>query len=247
MKHSETIANLAASLVAAQADLRAVGKDSVNPHFKNRYASLDAIVETTRPVLAKHGLAVVQGASPIVDEHTLALSVETMLVHKSGEWLSNVAVVPVSKMDAQGAGGALTYGRRYGLSALLSLATDEDDDGNTAAKVSGVKSADAGKPHIAASTPEARQQPAPAPAADLPSCPKCGGTNLWDNRAENAARAARGEKARPDFKCKAQGCDGVIWPPKGPTKSVKVVAPKSDDEAWQDAVASAEGADGLPF
>lgn len=47
-----------------------------------------------------------------------------------------------------------------------------------------------------------------------PACPKCGGADLWDNRAENDARAARGEKMRPDYKCKKSGCDGVIWRPK---------------------------------
>lgn len=137
MNHTDTIANLAAALVAAQADLKAVGKDSVNPHFKNRYASLDNIVEAVRPALAKHGLAVIQGTASTLTNDAGGLTgfaVETMLVHKSGEWLSNVAVVPLAKIDAQGAGGALTYGRRYGLSALLSLSTDEDDDGNTASE-----------------------------------------------------------------------------------------------------------------
>lgn len=131
MRHSETIANLAAALVKAQKDLKPVAKDSQNPHFRNRYASLDAMVESVRPTLASHGLAVVQGASsPIVDTDgaLCGFSVETMLLHSSGEWLLNSAIMPLSKVDAQGAGGAMTYGRRYGLSALLSLATDEDDD-----------------------------------------------------------------------------------------------------------------------
>lgn len=135
MRHSETIANLAAALVKAQKDLKPVAKDSQNPHFRNRYASLDAMVESVRPTLASHGLAVVQGASsPIVDTDgaLCGFSVETMLLHSSGEWLLNSAIMPLSKVDAQGAGGAMTYGRRYGLSALLSLATDDDDDGHSA-------------------------------------------------------------------------------------------------------------------
>jgi hypothetical protein len=60
--------------------------------------------------------------------------VETRLVHTSGEWLASVVPVPVAKGDAHGLGSALSYGRRYGLSALLALSTDEDDDGNAAAK-----------------------------------------------------------------------------------------------------------------
>lgn len=132
MKHSESIASLAAALAAAQADLKAVAKDRTNPHFKNRYATLDAIVDTVRPALAKHGLSVLQNASEPLTDDAGALrgfAVETMLVHKSGEWISNAVAMPVAQVTPQGAGSALTYGRRYGISALLSLATDEDDDG----------------------------------------------------------------------------------------------------------------------
>ncbi len=135
MKHSDSISNLATALVAAQKNIKAVAKDSVNPHFRNRYASLDAMVESVRPTLAAHGLAVVQGAtSPITDSDgaLCGFAVETMLLHASGEWLLNSAIMPLSKVDAQGAGGAMTYGRRYGLSALLALATEDDDDGHSA-------------------------------------------------------------------------------------------------------------------
>lgn len=137
MKHSESIAKLAVALVAAQSELRAIPKDATNPHYKSKYASLDSVVETVRPVLAKHGLAVVQGATVPetgAEGKLVGFAVETMLIHLSGEWVTNIAVVPVAKPDAQGAGGALTYGRRYGLSALLSLATDEDDDGHAASR-----------------------------------------------------------------------------------------------------------------
>lgn len=134
MKHSDSIANLAAALVAAQADIKAVGKDSVNPHFKSKFASLDSIIDMVRPALAKHGLAVVQGAT-LPESHDgilIGFTVETMLVHKSGEWITNGAVLPMVKADPQGAGAAMTYGRRYSLAALLSISTDEDDDGNHA-------------------------------------------------------------------------------------------------------------------
>lgn len=137
MKHSESIAKLAAALVAAQAELRAVGMDAVNPHFKAKYASLDNIIETIRPTLARHKLAVVQGATlpeSNSEGKVTGFTVETMLVHESGEWLTSGVVMPIAKADPQGAGAAITYGRRYGLSAILSLATDEDDDGNAASK-----------------------------------------------------------------------------------------------------------------
>lgn len=126
------IANLAPALVKAQAAMQAIGKDSTNPHFKNKYASLDTIIETIRPILGAHGLALTQTAEAVADGK--ALIVLTTLVHTSGETLTGSAYVPIAKQDAQGAGGALTYGRRYSLAALLCLATEEDDDGNAASR-----------------------------------------------------------------------------------------------------------------
>lgn len=132
MKASGSIASLAAALVAAQAEIRTIGYDSDNPHFKSRFASLAKITETVRPILATHGLAVVQGGYNDVDVQAAVFGVETTLIHTSGEWLSSFVEVPLAKRDPQGAGSAITYGRRYGLSALLSIATDEDDDAHYA-------------------------------------------------------------------------------------------------------------------
>jgi hypothetical protein len=94
-------------------------------------------MDEVRPILAKHGLTVIQGMTvPHTDDNGAVRSfvLETMLLHKSGEFLTNAAVMPVSKNDAQGVGSAITYGRRYGVSALLALATDEDDDGNAGSR-----------------------------------------------------------------------------------------------------------------
>jgi hypothetical protein len=137
MTSSETTATLCAALVAAQGALRPIAKDGKNPAFRSRYATLDGIMETVRPALAAHGLAVVQGVvHPETGEggRLVGIMVETRLVHTSGEWLASVVPVPVAKGDAHGLGSALSYGRRYGISALLALSTDEDDDGNAAAK-----------------------------------------------------------------------------------------------------------------
>lgn len=150
MKHSTEITKLAAALVAAQGEMRPIVKDSTNPDYRSTYASLDAIVEAVRPILAKHELGIVQGTTtPESDANSkiTGFSVETMLVHSSGEWLANAVVVPVlgrrkSKQDgggfweadAQSAGSAISYGRRYGICALLSLTTGEDDDGRAASK-----------------------------------------------------------------------------------------------------------------
>jgi hypothetical protein len=142
VKQSESIAKLAGALVKAQGELRAITKDGTNPHFKSKFATLDAIIAEVRPSLAANGLAVIQGATtPHTTESGIvtAFTVETMLVHESGEWVLSAVVMPIIKADPQGAGAAITYGRRYGISALLSLATEEDDDGNAASQRSGAK------------------------------------------------------------------------------------------------------------
>lgn len=133
MKTSEQIAKIAPALVAAGAELQPVAKDATNPAFRNKYATLDAIMEQVRPVLAKHGLTVLQGVThpETIDGRITGLNVETRLIHVSGEWISSSVTLPVEKTTAQGAGSAISYGRRYGLSALLGL-TAEDDDGNAA-------------------------------------------------------------------------------------------------------------------
>lgn len=160
MKHSESMAAIGAALVKAQAEIKAVPKESVNPHFKSRFASLDAITDAVKPVLSKHGLSVIQGTVPTTDEtgELKTLVVETMLLHSSGEWISNAVAIPLDKATAQGAGSAVTYGRRYGLAAFFCITNDEDDDGHEASERSGVSKAAGIKP-----SPVSRDGAAPEP------------------------------------------------------------------------------------
>ena len=135
MKQSDSITNLAKALAAVQQSITPVVKDRQNPHFKNNYATLDAIMESVRPLLAKNGLSIVQGGgSPVsnVDGNIVGAAVETMLVHASGEYITSAIVLPIDKGTPQAVGSAITYGRRYGVAALLALTTEEDDDGNHA-------------------------------------------------------------------------------------------------------------------
>ncbi len=133
MRTSETITKIAPAVVAAASELGPIGKDAVNPAFRNKYATLDAIMEQVRPVLARHGLAVLQGVlhPETVDGVLRSISVETRLLHTSGEWIASSVALPVEKVTSQGIGSATSYGRRYGLSAILGLTAD-DDDGNAA-------------------------------------------------------------------------------------------------------------------
>lgn len=133
MTMSETIGAIAPALVKAQAEIKPIVKDSTNPAFRSKYTSLDAIMEVVRPVMSKHGLFVVQSVLDTIDgEHSTSITVESRVIHSSGEWIAGVVQVPVMQQTSHGFGSALSYGRRYSLSALLSLASDEDDDGNGA-------------------------------------------------------------------------------------------------------------------
>jgi hypothetical protein len=123
-------AALAAALVKAQADFRPAPKDNANPAFRSRYADLATIVETVRPVLAKHALGFIQ---PVTSNEDGSITVTTVLVHSSGETLASPGVtVRPAKGDAQAVGSAITYARRYDLSSLLGIVADDDDDGNAA-------------------------------------------------------------------------------------------------------------------
>lgn len=128
MKTSDKINELAESLAAAQPKIGIAIKNAVNPHLKNRYADLGAVWDACSDALKSCGLAVVQMPQPSDDGK---LHLETVLIHKSGQWISGVAVVPIAKQDAQGYGATLTYARRYGLAALLGI-TQDDDDGERA-------------------------------------------------------------------------------------------------------------------
>ena len=135
MRASDSITTLAPALVKAAAQLAPVGKDAVNPAFRNKYATLDAMMEQVRPVLGAHGLAVIQAMTTpeTVDGRVVGVAIETRILHSSGEWISGTVTLPVDKSTAQGVGSAVSYGRRYGLSAILGLTAD-DDDGNAASQ-----------------------------------------------------------------------------------------------------------------
>lgn len=122
---------LAAALVAAQAKMSNPKFDSVNPHFRNRYASLSAVREAVIPVMNAHGIAVIQN----IIEHQGGVGCETILTHKSGQSMKLGALpMPATKHDAQGYGSAITYACRYALCAIAGVTGEEDDDGEAASK-----------------------------------------------------------------------------------------------------------------
>lgn len=127
VRQSESVAKLAPALVKAQAEVQHATKDSKNPHFRSDYASLQSVLDTIKPVFAAHGLCVVQIPGFEAGHATL----DTVIVHESGEWMAGLSGAPIQKQDPQGVGSALTYLRRYSLTALAGIA-QADDDGHAA-------------------------------------------------------------------------------------------------------------------
>jgi hypothetical protein len=137
MRTSEQINEIAAALAKAQGAIEGAKKDSLNPHFRSKYADLGAVWDACRDALTKNGIAVIQPVDLRVppDGSPTALRVTvTRLVHSSGQWMEDGGIpLILSKEDMQGLGSALTYSRRYGLMAMVGIAP-EDDDGNAASQ-----------------------------------------------------------------------------------------------------------------
>lgn len=118
----------AAAFVAAQSELTGVVKDAKNPHFRSTYATLEAVTDALRPVLAKHKLAYMQFPGTLTE---VGLTVQTIVFHECGEGAVGNFTVPIAKRDPQGAGSAITYACRYALMAAFGL-PPTDDDGEAA-------------------------------------------------------------------------------------------------------------------
>ncbi len=130
MVTSQNINELAAALAKAQGEFSAAPKLSKNPHYKSNYADLASVWSVIRKPLSDNGLSVVQGAGKAKEGDGVAIS--TLLLHTSGQWIESVLTLNPSKDDPQGYGSAITYGRRYGLAAMVGVVADEDDDANGA-------------------------------------------------------------------------------------------------------------------
>lgn len=150
MQRSESIGAIAAALAKFQGEVKQPKKDANNPYFSSKYVPLEGVVSVITEPLAKNGLSYIQSTATIEEQ----VIIKTLLMHESGEWIETdelkLPAYQVRKdgtkdFNPQGIGAAITYGRRYSLSAALGIASEDDDDGNTGA----------GSPDV---TPKARQQ-----------------------------------------------------------------------------------------
>lgn len=132
MNKSESIIELSKSMAKFQSEVKQPLKDKNNPFFKSKYVPLENVVEAITDIAPNHGLSFVQWAS---NDDTGRVGVSTMLMHESGEFIEfDPVFMNADKNTAQGAGALITYLKRYSLSAVFGITSDEDDDGNQASQ-----------------------------------------------------------------------------------------------------------------
>jgi len=122
---SESIENLAKSLIKLQGALKPAFRNASNPFFKSKYADLESVINSAKNLLLENGLAISQ---PAISEGE-KIGVQTILMHESGEWIDSKILFAVSgKNIAQAGGSIISYARRYAYASILGVVTGEDND-----------------------------------------------------------------------------------------------------------------------
>lgn len=128
MNKSETIVELAKAMSSFQGAVKQPMKDKENPFFKSKYVPLESVVEAINETAPKFGLSFMQ--FPTEDENGRT-GIITLVMHTSGEFIeSNPFYMKPEKFTPQGIGSTQTYLKRYSLSAMFGITSDQDDDGN---------------------------------------------------------------------------------------------------------------------
>lgn len=150
--HSEEIDKISLALAAAQGDISPAELDSFNPFFKSKYASLNSIWQACRKPLSENELAAIQ--LPAMISETGEVELTTIVAHSSGQWFKSTLSAPAggAKNPVQGMGSTLSYLRRYALSAMVGVTSDEDVDGNQPEQAAQKNNASA--PHSKKSPPQ---------------------------------------------------------------------------------------------
>jgi hypothetical protein len=140
---SEQINELAAALAAAQGEFPLIPKDCVakvttkaGGSYSFKYADLDTILATVRPVLSRHDLALMVDIETVRNEaNERAMRATISLVHSSGQWCQTTGLEiaidadAYARQPAQASGSAATYATRYAIEAALAIRASDDDDG----------------------------------------------------------------------------------------------------------------------
>ncbi len=122
---SDKITDLATTMISVQQALTPALKDATNTFTNSSYATLKSVMDVCRETLLQNGIWLTQYPVPVETGH---LGLVTKIIHAAtGQWQASLIVMPLPKSDPQGYGSALTYARRYGVSALLGIITEDDD------------------------------------------------------------------------------------------------------------------------
>lgn len=129
MKTSESIKNIAKSLLKAQKEMGGATKGASNPYFKSKYADYGSVLEACKELFNDNGILITQSQEYREGKNFVL----TNLLHaETGEWIESQTEIVCSKQnDPQALGSAITYARRYGLQSILAMPA-EDDDGEKA-------------------------------------------------------------------------------------------------------------------
>ncbi|ELJ9288501.1 ERF family protein [Staphylococcus coagulans] len=130
MNKSESVVEINKAMVAFRKEVKQPIKDKNNPFFKSKYVPLENVVEAIDEAATPHGLSYTQWA---LNDNDGRVGVATMLMHESGEYIEYDPVfMNAEKNTPQGAGSLISYLKRYSLSAIFGITSDQDDDGNVA-------------------------------------------------------------------------------------------------------------------
>lgn len=129
MKKSDSISELAKAFAKTQQEMKQPLKNAENPFFNSTYVPLENVAQSITDVATKNGLSYSQEPT-VIDG---VVSVTTLVMHSSGEWIEYEPLrLKPDKNNIQGCGSAITYAKRYALSAIFGITSDKDDDGNGA-------------------------------------------------------------------------------------------------------------------
>lgn len=225
MKHSSEIGELAKALAAAQAEIEVAPKDNTakvkmkaGGEYSYSYSTLADVRGACRDALAKNGLSVAQAA----ETEGSKVSITTLLMHSSGQWLENTLILHAAEGTPQAIGSCITYGRRYELGAMVGVVSDEDEDG----------SAGSGR------NAETSRRPPPARAAPPPAKPAAPQANAEiDEALQGIAQQKDKDALRPllerwQAKHKAREINDAQW------SSIRAAGAKRHDELTLQAVSA---------
>lgn len=138
MKTSETISEISKQLSQAWKEFdnpkhnrKVTVKTKKGGTYQFEYTDLGGILDEVKPHLSKNGITILQDSyTQITEQGQHLICVDTSLIHSSGEWMKTEPLKIPASQNIQDMGGQITYLKRYSLSAMLGISTEEDDDSN---------------------------------------------------------------------------------------------------------------------